>query len=180
MKADAAKRAFQLVFIGLVFACTSAVAQDQGAPQQPRAGSPVAQTTVRGCLQPGGAQVTLTDATGTTFLLQGSLGQASQARQYVEVSGQQLSPTSNEGQAAMPRIEVRNLRKLADTCPVNLTPPPSTPNYKATAPQKSPTTPQYDRPATAPVPEGAPVINTQGAGGAPSPGTGNPPPQQQK
>ncbi len=170
----------RIVSIGLALTGLAAASGAQQTPQQNQAGSAVAETTVRGCLQPGKDHVTVTDSTGTTYLLKGNLGQLNEHREYVEVSGQQLAPRSGRGEAALPQIKVTGLRKLANTCPVNLTPPPKGSAYNPTAPQSFPATPPYDRPATAPRSEGAPVINTPGEGGAPSPGTGNPPPSSQR
>jgi hypothetical protein len=179
MKSVGLKAAVRVLFIGLAFMILSLAALAQGTRQQPQ-GSSVAESKVTGCLQPGKDHVTLTDGTGTTYLLKGKLGRVQKRREYVEVSGQQFAPTSGRGEAALPQIKVVKLRKLAKTCPVNLTPPPTNSVYNPTAPQSFPGTPAYDRPATAPGSEGAPVINSGGAGGAPSPGTGNPPPQSQR
>ncbi len=180
MKPAGLNSAVYVLLIGVMFVGLSATALAQGARKQPKAGSAVAESTLRGCLQPGKDHTTLTDATGATYLLKGKVGPARKHREYVEVSGRQFAPTSGRGEAALPRIEVTKLRKLAKSCPVNLTPPPSRATYNATAPQQFPGTPAYDRPATAPGQEGAPVINSGGAGGAPSPGTGNPPPPSQR
>ncbi len=173
--------AFALLLLGFAFIAADLAALAQTNPPASNAGSTVADSNIRGCLQPGKDHVTLTDATGTTYLLKGNVGQTTNRREFVQISGQQVAPTGAHGEAALPIIQVKNLKKLADQCPVNLTPPPArTRVYNPTSPQQSPTTPPYDRPATAPAEEGAPVINTPGAGGAPSPGTGNPPPPQQR
>lgn len=165
--------------------------QSNGATQQSaRDVSPAGQTanapvntTVRGCVQ-AGERVTLTDSTGNIFLLQGDTSAIKgQQHKVVEVSGRQLPPDSRQSSAAIPSIEVKTMRQIADSCHVNIYPRTQPPAGNARQSQPNPSTTPYSGPREGPQSEkGGPpdaVINSTGAGGAPSPGTGNttPPPQ---
>ena len=127
--------------------------------------------TVRGCLQAGADHTTLTDGTGTTYLLE-HVSASWRGSSFVEVHGEQFSPSGGRGEAALPQVRVSRMRRLSDTCPQKVVPPPS--NRKPPLPSAESPTPPYQSPI-APQPEdAAPLLNSQGAGGAPSPGTGNP------
>jgi len=159
---------FTIMFVGSL--AVAAGAQTPSAKSQ-AARQDVAQVTVRGCLQPGAERTTLTDGTGTTYLLEHAQV-SSRHPAFVEVQGEQLSPAGQHGEAALPEIDVRGMRQLSGTCPQKVTPPPS--NSKPPLPSaESPSTPPYQSPIKPEPEEGGPVLNTQGAGGAPSPGTGN-------
>ncbi|MBV9608709.1 MAG: hypothetical protein JO187_04050 [Acidobacteria bacterium] len=153
----------------------------QASPSSEAATEPV-KTTVRGCIQAGNSRVTLTDSAGNTFLLRGDMS-ALKGEQHnvVEVTGQQLPPASRESAAAIPSIDVQSMRQIADTCPVHIyersQAQPSGPKQRA---QPNPATAPYGGPheGTQNAPPDA-VINSTGAGGAPSPGTGNNPPPPQ-
>ncbi len=168
---------FSAVLVGdamLLVALATATLQAQSTgPQQQR--KPVAEVTIRGCMQPGAERTTLTDSTGTTYLLRQSQV-SSQQRAFVEVRGQQLSPPGRRGEAALPEIRVISMRTLSNICPGKIMPPPASNPASgggpppAGWPSESPVAPQSE--------QAAPVINSQGAGGAPSPGTGNTQDQQ--
>jgi hypothetical protein len=134
------------------------------------------EVTIRGCLQPGAERTTLTDQTGTTYLLRNA-PTPNPGRRFVEIRGEELAPTAQSGQAALPEIRVNSLRKLSDLCPQKITPPPAN-SEPPTGSAESPATPPYQSPIAPQTQEAAPVLNQQGAGGAPSPGTGNPPKRQ--
>jgi hypothetical protein len=157
--------------IALLVSLTAMAAQAQ-APAVQQA----TQVTVRGCLQTGDSGTTLTDGTGTTYLLDYA-SVSPQGTAFVEVRGEQFAPSGQEGEAALPKIRVDSLRRLSDTCLEKIMAPPST-SRPPTSNVQSPSTPAYESPISPPPQEAAPVLNTQGAGGAPSPGTGNPPDQQ--
>ena len=143
-----------------------------------RGHQPVGPVTLKGCMQPGTDRTTLTDETGTTYLLD-HIRFSSPKRAFVEVHGEQLSPAGRHGEAALPEIRVASMHTLSNICPEKTMPPPS--NYKPHLPSaESPSTPPYESPNAPQPQEGAPVLNSQGAGGAPSPGTGDipePPPK---
>ncbi|MGC2323427.1 MAG: hypothetical protein WA463_12415 [Terriglobales bacterium] len=157
--------------IALLVSLTAMAAQAQ-AP----AGQQATQVTVRGCLQKGAAGITLTDGTGTTYLLDYA-SMSPQGSAFVEVHGVQFAPNGQEGEAALPKIRVDTMRRLSDICPEKIMAPPSTAMPPSPSAQ-SPSTPDYQSPIAPDGEEAAPVLNSQGAGGAPSPGTGNPPDQQ--
>jgi hypothetical protein len=147
-------------------------AQSTGSQQQRK---PVAEVTIRGCMQPGAERTTLTDSTGTTYLLRESQV-SSHHRAFVEVRGQQLSPPGRHGEAALPEIRVVSLRTLSNICPEKIMPPLNSKPAPGGAP---PPAGWPSESSVAPQPrQAAPVINSQGAGGAPSPGTGNTQDQQ--
>jgi len=121
--------------------------------------------------------MTLTDENGTTYLLDYA-SSSPQNSAFVEVRGVQFPPQGQQqGEDALPKVRVTTMRRLSATCPQNITPPPATSKVPTAAPE-SPSTPAYQSPIAPQPQEAAPVLNTQGAGGAPSPGTGNPPDQQ--
>jgi hypothetical protein len=140
-------------------------------------------TTVRGCVQ-AGERITLTDSAGNTFLLRGDTSALKgEQHKVVEVSGQQFPPQSRESAAAIPSIDVKATHRIADTCPVNIYQRPRQTSGAGKASPPNPATAPYSGPREGPQGEqsGPPdaVINTNGTGGAPSPGTGNPPPPPQ-
>ena len=136
----------------------------------------VAEVIIRGCMQPGAERTTLTDPTGTTYLLR-QIQVSSQKREFVEVHGQQLPPAGQHGEAALPEIHVISMRTLSNICPEKILPQPLNPKTASPGAQ-SPATPPYHSPNIPHPQPGAPVLNTPRAGGAPSPGTGNPQDQQ--
>jgi hypothetical protein len=171
----------------------AAKSQDQPAAGTQQSGndvSPRAQvatepvkTTVRGCVQ-AGERVTLTDSSGNTFFLRGDAnGLKGKDKRVVEVSGQQYPPASRESAAAIPTLEVQTVRQVADTCPPNIHQRGQQPASRPNASQPNAATTPYGGPREGPQgTQSAPpdaVLNTQGAGGAPSPGTGNNPPPPQ-
>jgi len=163
----------------------SADRQQSGNDVSPRqqAATETVKSTVRGCVQ-GGERITLTDSSGNTFLLRGdNSALKNEEHKVVEVSGPQYPPASRESAAAIPSIEVQTMRQIADTCPPNIYQRGQHPVPRPNASQPNPATAPYSGPREGPQGEqsGPPdaVINTQGAGGAPSPGTGNNPPPPQ-
>jgi len=144
--------------------------------QAPTAQSQSTEVTIQGCIQTGAGRMTLTDQNGTTYLLDYA-SPSPQKLAFVEVRGVQFPPQGQQpGEDALPKVRVTTMRRLSATCPANITPPPATSKAPTAAPE-SPSTPAYESPINPPAQEAAPVLNTQGAGGAPSPGTGNPPDQ---
>lgn len=178
-----------LLFLALT---ASAVAQNRQGSAASRPQSSVNQVgpiTVRGCVSGGKEAYTLSQSsTGTMFQLQGESNQFEQLRgKQVEVKGRELPPGNGIGLQALPKLLVATARVLGDQCPfrAHAGAPAATPTnipQNPPAPSSAPTaaTPRYS-------PNGAPNQmppnvnnnpNIQGANGAPSPGTGNPPPQK--
>ncbi|MFZ3211370.1 MAG: hypothetical protein WA188_07625 [Terriglobales bacterium] len=169
MRSRYSTAAEHLGWLALLVVLTALTAEAQTPPAGSR--NDVGAITVRGCLQAGADHTTLTDRTGTTYLLE-HVSVSSRGSSFVEVQGEQFSPSGERGEAALPQVRVSSMRRLSHTCPQKILPPPSNPKPPLPSAQ-SPSTPPYQSP-NAPQPEdAAPVLNTQGAGGAPSPGTGN-------
>jgi putative hemolysin len=166
-----------LCMLAVLSALATAIVQAQTSPVRAlSARVEVAEVALQGCLQRGAERTTLTDETGTTYLLDHA-PVSSPAAAFVEVHGEQLSPAGQRGEAALPEVRVTSMRRLSDACPQKLIRPPSSVNPPLPGAQ-SPSTPPYQSPIAPQPQDAAPVLNTQGAGGAPSPGTGNPPDPQ--
>ena len=149
-----------------------------------QAANEVVTTTVRGCVQAGGSRITLTDSAGNTFLLRGDTSALkNEQHKIVEVSGQQYPPDSRQSSVAIPSIDIQSMRQIADKCPVHIYERPQPQTGNAGGSQPNPATTPYSGPREGPQGErsGPPdaVINTPGAGGAPSPGTGDRNPTQE-
>jgi hypothetical protein len=138
--------------------------------------------TVRGCIQGGKTNhfSLLQASTGASFELQGNANDFQRSNgQLVEVQASELAPTARNGLQSHPRLEVSKLHVIARECPIQgygKKPPISQSEGQRT--QTSPATRRYQpsgAPDQTPPPDG---VNPNGAGasGAPSPGTGNPPP----
>jgi len=169
----------QLGTVALLAVLTAITVKAQTPPKQPPppAQNGVGEVTVKGCMQRGADRTTLTDATGTTYLLS-HVSRSSRGSAFVEVHGKQVAPAGWHGEAALPGLRVNRMRRLSATCPEKIIPPPSNNSNLSPPYGQSPGTPAYQSPIAPDGQEAAPVLNSQGAGGAPSPGTGNPPQQQ--
>jgi hypothetical protein len=138
--------------------------------------------TIRGCLMQGKQGYTLQqEATDTTFQLMGDSGKFDgYTGKTVEVRGREMEPQAQS--MNMPRFRVDALKVVSDQCTV--TPRAASPNSAAPSAERNiepDATPRYERPNPVQSPPAVPVNpNTQGITGAPSAGTGNPPPQPQK
>jgi hypothetical protein len=152
-------------------------APDKRGSQNPNA--PTATSlSIRGCLMQGKEGYILQqESTDATFQLLGREGQLSGASgKVVEVRGSELEPV--QASMNMPRFQVSEVKVVADRCPV--TPKTALPNSAAPSGERNPepdATPRYERsnPVQAPPAVGT-NPNTPGTSGAPSAGTGNPPP----
>lgn len=143
---------------------------------------------MRGCINGGAQRYTfIQQSTGATFELQGDRSRFEQLRgKTVEVTGHESPPATATGINNVPELRVQGLQIIADKCPIEAPGPASTP--AAPAPQNgrerqpaSPATPRY---GSAGAPNQTPPAvgnnpNQPGITGAPSPGTGNPPPPPQ-
>jgi hypothetical protein len=134
--------------------------------------------SIRGCLMQGKEGYVLQqESTDATFQLLGSDAQlAGASHKLVEVRGSELEPV--QASINMPRLQVSEVKVVADQCPV--TSKVALPNSGAPAGERNPepdATPRYERdnPVQAPPAVGT-NPNTPGTSGAPSAGTGNPPP----
>ncbi len=140
-----------------------------------------AEVTIRGCIS-GGQRFTFMQAgTGAMFSLIGQTGRFVPLEgKLVDVSGSELPPPT--GSSDLPRLKVTQTKIVDNKCPIQAEARPATANQaapnrrqpgNAAVPQTSP----YTDPGT--VTQRPPNVsnpNEQGATGAPSPGTGNPPP----
>jgi hypothetical protein len=178
-----------LVFCAVVLSCGIAFTQQAGPAASKPSSSPevtASKITIKGCVQgtrPG--HFTLLQAsTGATFEVQGNIHALKHSSgKLVEVKAMELAPTAKRGMQSLPRLNVSNLRIVANQCPIQ--------GYGKGAPQSDAlnharrneppvaATPRYQQsgaPGQTPPTAGT---NPNGAGvsGAPSPGTGNPPNQ---
>ena len=136
--------------------------------------------TIRGCLMQGREGYTLQqDATGSTFQLMGDSGQFDgYTGKTVEVRGREMGPLAQS--MNLPRFRVDALKVVSNQCAVA----PKVPRPNSSAPNgerniEPDATPRYERANPMQSPPAVPVNpNTQGVTGAPSAGTGNPPPPQ--
>lgn len=143
---------------------------------------------VLGCLSGGRDAYTLAQSgTGTMFKLQGG-SQFEQFRgKQVEVTARELPPVKRTGLNDLPVLTVNQVRVIGDLCPFSestgapaATPTgiPQTQNAPSRNTSSGAAAPRYGSPGA---PNQTPPNigtnpNVQGANGAPSPGTGNPPP----
>jgi len=162
---------------------TFATAQQQPSPQSPPA-RPVrsAEVTIRGCISGGHRFTFMQVGTGAMFSLIG------QADRFVPLEGKMVEVTANElapqtGSSGLPQLQVNQARIIDNKCPIQAQPRQTTasqssPNGRQPGNAAVPQTSPYTDPGT--VNQRPPSVsnpNEQGATGAPSPGTGNPPPQ---
>jgi len=171
-----------LLFLALV---SLAPAQQQSSPQSGTARtSRSAEVTVRGCIS-GGQRFTFMQAgTGAMFSLIGQTGRFVPLEgKLVEVTGSELPPPT--GSSELPQLQVTQTKIVDNKCPIQAQPPSATanqasPNRRQPGNRAMPQTSPYTDPGT--VNQRPPNVsnpNEQGATGAPSPGTGNPPPPPQ-
>jgi hypothetical protein len=139
--------------------------------------------TLNGCVAGTGERYTFMQTkTLNSFLLQGDHVQLEDARgKLVELTGRELPPPGGEGMSARPRLEVSQLRVLADRCPIQTAVRQRSDVQGSQTPEKPSTaaTPDYRRPGAQQTPPRVgnnPTTWGNGAQGAPSPGTGNAPP----
>lgn len=141
-----------------------------------------AEITIRGCVSGEKRYTFMQASTGEMFDLTGSTDRFVPVRgKLVEVTANEFAPSQNKSNG-LPKLSVNKMRVVADKCPVQAHPEPTKPTSAWTNPQPpppaaSPATRPYADPGT--VSQKAPNINnpnTSGDTGAPSPGTGNPPP----
>jgi hypothetical protein len=135
-------------------------------------GSNAQHLTVRGCIR-GDKQFTFSqEGTGATFRLRGNERQvASHRGKVVEMLVKELPPTAGNSRAAPPVLQVEQLKQIAAECPAT----ENTPTSKG---DSRPSGPARDSVKSRPISPGASTNpNMSGDSGAPSAGTGNPPPQ---
>ena len=146
--------------------------------------------TMQGCISGGAHGDTLIQSsTGTAFALPAGNDFAKYRGKLVEVSAVQAPPAGTPGAKDLPSLAPTKVRVLAATCPLSTagredTPAPIGATIPGTAnppnERRPPTaaTPEYQSPGAAnqtpPTTPNNP--NESGATGAPSAGTGNPPP----
>src|SRR5581483_7087000 len=163
------------------------------APPQnaPANASNATRITVQGCLNGGKQGYTLLqESTGAGFSLENQPYQLKNMRgKMVAITGQEMSP----GQGSqLPRLQIEKLEVLSDHCvlPGNAAGASTTvpqgntnqnnPNPNGTAPDA--TSPKYQSPGApnqTPPSQGNNPTNWGRTSGAPSPGTGNPPPPKE-
>jgi hypothetical protein len=140
-----------------------------------------AEITIRGCISGGKRYTFMQASTGEMFALAGKADRFASARgKLIEITANEFAPEAKSDQ--LPELRVNILRVIADKCPIQAHPEPRMPNPAATSPgppppASSPATRPHEDPGT--VNQKPPNVNNpniSGDTGAPSPGTGNPPP----
>lgn len=164
---------------------TSRSSPGNSSAQARNVNSPSAKLVLNGCINTGNNRYTMMqESTGTTFDLRGRDADLKQAQgKLVEVKGYELPPVGGVGLNDVPRLEVKSLRVISAKCPIQ------TELRRRTVlsrqgehrTQNSVATPEYGAPGavnqTPPTVGNNPTNWGNGAHGAPSPGTGNPPAQ---
>jgi len=175
---------FLMAILILSFSAAIAAQQNSPSPEHPNAVSARnAQITIRGCVTGGKRYTFMQVSTGALFDLNGSTNRFVHVRgKLIEVTANEFSPSQNTSNG-LPKLSVNKMRIVANKCPIQAHPEPNLPSSAWKNPQPPPPAPS---PATSPyadpgrVSQSPPNVNnpnTAGDTGAPSPGTGNPPPQ---
>jgi hypothetical protein len=162
-----------VMVLPLIFGSLVAISQraDRGAADG--TGTNAQHLTVRGCIRGDKRSTVTQEGTGATFRLQGKERQvASNRGKLVELLVKELSPSAGDSRAALPVLQVEQLKLIAAECPATANTPTS----------KSDSGANQDRARDSVVPRpmspGASTNpNTSGDSGAPSAGTGNTPPR---
>lgn len=182
-----------LVSLAVGMMAVTAVAQTRSnsAANKPVTTGPI---TMQGCINGGPRGYTfIQTSTGTSFSLQGASGKFDPYRgKLVNITGTEAPPATVDGTKDMPQFSPNDVKQIGD-CPLNTVGKTDRPHgaplthpsipQTGSAPQQGNTsgaaTPEYASPGAAN--QTPPTVgnnpNQTGATGAPSPGTGNPPPQ---
>lgn len=142
-----------------------------------------AEITIRGCVSGAKRYTFMQASTGAMFVLTGKTDRFAAVRgKLVEVTANELAPPQNKSNG-LPGLSINRMRVVGDKCPVQAHPEPSMPSSAWTNTQPatatSPATRPYADPGT--VSQRPPNVNNpniSGDTGAPSQGTGNPPPSK--
>lgn len=176
----------------VTIASASVMAQTEST-SSPASSTQTGPITMEGCINGGSKSYTFVQtSTGTTFALPSADDKLARYRgKLVQISGMQAPPPAATTLDNLPRFTPNNVRELGE-CPVKsfgtaqqsggaaTTLPPSSPPAAGSQQSNAPSaaTPEYASPGapnqTPPSVRNNP--NESGASGAPSPGTGNPPP----
>ena len=157
----------------------------QTSPSQDRANSapvPTAEITIRGCVNGKKHYTFMQASTGAMFDLTGSPDRFAPVRgKLIEVTANEFAPPQDKSNG-LPKLSVNKLRVVGEKCPIQAHPESVTPNSALKTPQPSPpatspaTRPYADPGTVNQRPPNVSNPNISGDTGAPSPGTGNPPP----
>ncbi|HEY1659491.1 MAG TPA: hypothetical protein VGG14_14150 [Candidatus Sulfotelmatobacter sp.] len=160
---------------------SSQPAQSSQAATDHTTNSRTAEITVRGCVN-GDKRYTFMQAnTGAIFALteEPSDRFAPVRGKFIEITANEFAPQPNSNE--LPRLNVKTLNVVAEKCPITARAaarPKIDNGSRQAPPTASPDATQHVDPGT--VNQTPPNVNNPnmtGATGAPSPGTGNPPPQ---
>jgi hypothetical protein len=179
------RRIFNLTLVALALQfSTAAIAQQSTAsatPQDHRSANSTstAAIKIRGCVSGGKRYTFMQASTEALFELIGENNRFASAQgKLVEISATELAPRGNLDE--LPKLRVKNLRVLADKCPIQAraasrTKLPAT-NEGPPAAAESPDAAPYADPGTeTQTPPNVNNPNISGDTGAPGEGTGNPP-----
>lgn len=141
--------------------------------------SPTAEITIRGCVTGGQRYTFMQASTGAIFSLTGDTGRfAPVTGKLIEITANERAPQPNGSE--LPELQVNTLHVVAEKCPIEAhkeTTANSPARARGQQPATSPATEPYVDPGTASqTPPNVNNPNITGDSGAPSPGTGNPPP----
>ena len=181
-------------FVSLVAGAMSVTAIAQtGSGSAATKSTPTGPITMQGCINGGQRGYTfIQTSTGTMFALPNASDKLDRYRgKLVNITGTETPPAATAGSKDLPQFAPDTVKQIGD-CPLNsagktdrpygapLTTPPPSPRSASQQPNSpGASTPEYASPGapnqTPPTVGNRP--NQSGASGAPSPGTGNPPPQ---
>jgi hypothetical protein len=175
---------FVLMLSALSLSARAIAEQNSSSPSQgsPAAGqTPNAEITIHGCVSGGERYTFMQESTRAIFALIGDDDRFAAAQgKLVEITANEFAPQGKSNE--LPKLQVKNLRVIADKCPIQ--------SEKASPMPKPTSTNRGQTPATEEVPATAPYAtpgnenrnppnvndpNISGDTGAPSPGTANPP-----
>jgi hypothetical protein len=180
-----------LAFCVLTGACVvaqQAENSNRSLSQQPGASVSASNLTVSGCVSGGQSRYTLSQkGTGALFEPQADPEQLTKVRgKLVEVTAIEQAPSDTRGVNALPRLKVSQMRVVAEKCPEQKAVQGKNTQAGTNANPPTAATPEFGAPGadnqTPPQVGNNPTTWGNGAHGAPSPGTGNPPsrPEPQK
>ena len=180
-------RIASLVLLVVSVACGSLLAQQSPdtngkSSQQPAASPSAKNLTVTGCVSGGTSRFTLSQkGTGAMFELRADRKQLTSAiGKVVEVTAAETAPTGTRGVNALPSLQVSQMHIVADKCPEQKTAAANSAGTgRSTNNPSTVETREFGAPGavnqTPPAVGNNPTTWGNGAQGAPSPGTGNPP-----
>lgn len=181
-------RTIKLLVLAILPCCSFWLMAQQGTsssqPQEHGKATPsrTAEITIRGCVSGGRRYTFMQASTGAMFGLIGKTDRFAPIQgKLIEVKANEFAPKINSDE--LPKLQVNNLRVISNKCPIQTRVPsrrviPSSARQAPPANASANTEPYADPGTINQTPPNVENPNTAGDSGAPSPGTGNPPPPQ--